>query len=196
VAALGVELDPERHVKRPQPGRRKVVGELLDARLVRDGRMRVGAARGRLARVDAALAVHVVQMLGLQVVGLEVLVGDRPRGRYPAVMADLAEVFPAHAEQRRAVEFGVAADVVVGVGVERVAVAVPPHLLCLVFTLHVDGTRVPVVLLARDVVAALEQENALAAGRELPSERAAAGAAADDDHVVVVVGRHEISLVR
>jgi hypothetical protein len=79
------------------------------------------------------------------------------------VVADLAEIFPAHAEQRRAVEFGVAADLVVGVRVELVAIAVTPHLFRLVLALDVDGARIPVVLLARHVVAALEHENALAA---------------------------------
>jgi hypothetical protein len=43
--------------------------------------------------------------------------------------ADLAEVLPAKPEQRRSVEFRVAADVVVRVGVERLAVAVAPLLL-------------------------------------------------------------------
>ena len=55
-------------------------GELGNARLV--GHRRVGkAARGRrLGRVLAALAVDEVQPLGLRVIGLEVLIAQRPRG--------------------------------------------------------------------------------------------------------------------
>ena len=48
----------------------------------------------------------------------------------------------------------------------------------------------PVLDLARDVVAALEQQDALAGRRQLVGERAAAGAAADDDDVVVRIGCH------
>ena len=44
-------------------------------------------------------------------------------------MAKLAEVALAQAEQRGAVELGVAADVVVRVRVERLAVLVVPHFL-------------------------------------------------------------------
>src|SRR5262249_33929983 len=83
-----------------------------------------------------------------------------------------------------AVELRVAADVVVRVGMELAAVSIAPRLLRRVATLEVDGPRAPVGLLARDVAAALEEENALAGRRERREQRAAAGARADDDHVV------------
>ena len=54
-----------------------------------------------------------------------------------------------------------------------------------VLRLDVDRARVPVVLLARDVVAALENQDALARGRQAIGQRSAAGAGADDDDVVV-----------
>ena len=62
-----VEQDPARRVERVVAGRREVVGELLDPRLVRDGRERVRRARRRLGRILAAGAVHLVQLLGASV---------------------------------------------------------------------------------------------------------------------------------
>jgi len=70
----------------------EVVGELLDARLVGDGREWIRLACRRLGRVLAPGAVHVVELFGLRVVGLELVVGDRPGGRDAVVVAKLAEV--------------------------------------------------------------------------------------------------------
>src|SRR5204862_5663149 len=92
-------------------------------------------------------------------------------------------------DQRGAVELGVPADEVVRAGVELLAVAVVPGLLDVVAVLDLDGARVPVLLLARHVAAPLEEEDALARGREAVGERPAPRAGADDDHVVVIV-RH------
>ena len=57
-------------------------------------------------------------------------------------MADLAEVLFAKAEERRAVELGVAADVVVGVRVQLLAVAIAPDL----FGLYLASTLTARVL--------------------------------------------------
>ena len=75
-----------------RPGACEVVGELLDPRLVADRRERVRRARRRLGRVLAARAVHLVELLGLRVVRLHLVVGDRPRRRDAVVVAQLAEV--------------------------------------------------------------------------------------------------------
>src|SRR3954454_14264676 len=63
---------------------------------------------------------------GLVVVRREVVVGDRPRGRHAAVVADLREVALAQPEEDRAVELRVAADEVLLVGLEVGAVLVEP----------------------------------------------------------------------
>ena len=60
-----VEHHAAGRVERVQARRGEIVGELLDARLVRDGRVRVGRAGGRFGRVLAARAVHLVELLGL-----------------------------------------------------------------------------------------------------------------------------------
>src|SRR5947209_9464168 len=110
-------------------------------------------------------------------------------------MLDGAEVFRAEAEQGGAVELRVAADVVVLLGGELVAAGVLPSLVGHVLGVDEHGVGVPVVALAGEVVAALEQQDALARGRELPREGSPAGAAADDDDVVVIVGHGHASLV-
>jgi hypothetical protein len=74
--------------------------------------------------------------------------------------------------------------------VERIAVTVVPDFFRLVFALNVYGARAPVVLLARHIVAALQQENPLAGRRQLAGESPAAGPGADDDHVVMALIVH------
>ena len=71
---LLVEHDADRQRERPMSGAREIVGELLDARLVRHRRMRVGLVARRLGRIAAALAMHVIELLCFGVVGREVAV--------------------------------------------------------------------------------------------------------------------------
>ncbi len=177
---------PARGVEGVQAGRGEVLGELCDARLVRDGGVGVGRARRRFGGVLAARPVHFVELLGLRVVGLHLLVGDRPCGGDAAVVAQLAEVLFAHPVQRRAVQLGGAPDVVVDLRLEGLAGGVIPGVGGDVAVLdeHVGGR--PVLRLAGQPVAALEQQDALARRREVARERAAARAAADDDDVVGV----------
>src|SRR5262249_35282897 len=123
-----VEADPQRHVERPEPESREVVAEPLHARVMADRRVRVRRAGWWVRGVLAALAVHVVKLLGLRVVGLKVLVADRPGGRDAAPVLELVEVLPAQPEERRPVELGVAADPVVRVRMEVRALGGPPGL--------------------------------------------------------------------
>ena len=177
--------DAARRVEGPEPGRLEVVGELLDARLVADRGERVRRRRGRLGRILAARAVDLVELLGERVVRLHLRVVDRPRGRDPVVVAQLAEVLLAQAVQRGAVELRGAADAVVHLRLERLAVLVVPGVRRHVAVVDEHVVGLPVLRLARQPVAALEQQDALARRGEVADERAAAGAAADDDDVVV-----------
>jgi len=130
--------------------------------------------------------MHLVELLCLRVVGLHLLVGDRPRRRDPAVVAQLAEVLFAEAVQGGAIELGRAAHAVVHLRLEWLAVRVVPRVRrdVAVIDEHVGGG--PVLRLARQPVAALQHEDALARGSEVPRERATTGATADDDHVVAL----------
>src|SRR6516225_8917492 len=103
-------------------------------------------------------------------------------------MRQFAEIAFAPAQQDGAVHLGVAADPIVDAWLERLAVLVMPGLARLVAVLGEHGLRTPVFPLTRQVIAAFEDQDALARRGEAISKRAAAGAAADDDHIVRLNG--------
>src|SRR5215203_1957536 len=107
-------------------------------------------------------------------------------------MTNLAEVFLAQTKQGCAVEFRVATDKIVCVRVQLFAINIAPRLFGVVPGVEVDGARAPVVLLARYVIASLQEQNLLTGGREFVGERAATRARADNDYVVVVVVHHDL----
>src|SRR5882724_6150525 len=172
----------------------KIVAECLNSRLMTDRRMWIGTACRGLRGIFAALAVHVIQPFGLQIVRLQVIVGNRPRRGNPSKMLDLTEILPAQTEQRRAVEFGISAHVVIRVRMERLSLLVAPFFFCLILALHIDRARIPVGLLAGNIIAAFQNENAFPGRCERVHKRSATRAGPDDDHVVVVVGIHAVSL--
>ena len=122
-----VEHDPAGGVERVVAGGGEIVGELLDPRLVRDGGVGVGRARGRLGRILATRAVHVVQLLRERVVRLQLVVGDRPRGRDAVVVAELPEILLPQSVERRPVQLRRTADEVVHLRRERPPLGVVPR---------------------------------------------------------------------
>src|SRR5262245_21123866 len=90
----------------------EVVRELLDARLVRNRRVRKRTRARRLCVILLCGAMNQIDPLGLGVVGLEVLVGERPCRGDPAVVVNLTEVVLAKPEKDRTVDLGVASHVV------------------------------------------------------------------------------------
>jgi hypothetical protein len=192
VRARLVELDPQRQVERPpalaapvglQPGDRRIVGHR---------RIGVGRLVALLGRIDAALAVHLPMGLRFGIVGGEVSEPDRPGRRDAAGVLHLIEVALAQPHQGGAVEARVAADEVIAVGRERVAVLVPPLVLGAVAVLDEHRLRIPVLRLARQVRPALQDEDLLAGRRQSLGQRRATGAGAHDDHVEMFV--HGVSL--
>src|SRR6516162_48748 len=191
LAVLLVEQNAERKRKRMIAAPLQAVPELLYAWLVRDGRVTIRPARGRFGRIHTMLAVDMVEMLGLAIERLEVLISKRPGRRNSAVMPDLTEVLLAQTKQRCAVKLGIAANVIMDTGLERLAVLAVPGLLCFVFRFEKDRRSVPILLLARQEIAALQYEDSLARGRQSIGERTASRAGADDDDVVSV-GGHDL----
>src|SRR6185369_10896258 len=183
---LLVKLNAKWSVERFQAKPREVVAQMLYARLVTDRGMRIRSAGTRFCWILAALAVDVIELFGLRIVRLDIIVRNRPCGRDTGVMAKLTEVFLAQSKQRSAVKLGVAADIVVRVRVKFFSVHVSPLFLSLVLAQEIDGFRIPVVLLARHIVAAFEDQDALACWRKFVGQGSAAGAGSDDDHVVMV----------
>src|SRR4030095_233175 len=113
-------------------------GKLLKAWLVAYCRMGVRRASTWLAGILTGGAVHGVELLRCVVIGLQVIVSDRPCRRQTAVMFDLAEIFLSQTKQRGAEEFRIAADVIVGMRVQLLAVFVVPLLFGLVFSFEID----------------------------------------------------------
>src|SRR6516165_783954 len=191
---LLVEHDADRQWKRVMSGALEIVRELLDARLVRDCRERVGLFAGRLGRVAPSLPVHMIKPLGFGVIGCEIYVRQRPGGRHSVSVPDHFKIPLAHTQQYSTVHLGVATDPVMNAGMERATVLVVPGLACLVALFAEDRFRIPILALARQVAAALDDHDALARGSQPVGERAAAGAAADDDDVVAIGAHGVISL--
>src|SRR3569833_3714691 len=99
-----VEHDSEWRVKRAQTFRRKMIAELLYAVFVTYCRIGVRRACGWLRWILATHSMHVIESLGLAVIGLKVAVRDGPSRRRSIVVLDLSKIFFAQAKQRRSIE--------------------------------------------------------------------------------------------
>src|SRR5262249_48595595 len=111
------------------------------------------------------------------------------------IMLELAEILFAHAEERGTVKLRVSADVVVSMGMQVLAVFVFPKLFGVVLRFDVDGLRVPVVALARDVIAALQDQDLLPGGSQVVGECTSTSSRSDNDDVVVLSHRRSPLLV-
>ena len=144
--------------------------------------------RGRRFRwIFATIAMHLVKPFRLGVVRLQIAVADRPRWRDSTVMAQLAEIAFAEPKQRWPIEYRAAVNVVVGVRMQVPSVLVEPCLFRVVVSIDVDDLGIPVCFLARHIVSTLENEDALARGRQMVSQSASTGTGSDDDDVVTVI---------
>jgi hypothetical protein len=131
--------------------------------------------------------VDLIEVLGLGVVGLELVVAEGPGRGDASVVPELSEIFLTEAHQRRPVKLGVPADEVVGTGMKGFPPVVVPRFPDVVLPVGDDGLGVPVVLLPRNVPAPLDEEDLLARRREAIGQGPTAGARSDDDDVVVAV---------
>ena len=111
------------------------------------------------------------------------------------MMAKFAEVLGAETEQRRAVELGVPADVVVDLGLELVAVPVVPMLWREVLPAYEHRVGLPVVALSWQERSSLQPEHLRAVRGEAVPECPAPGSRPDDHNVVVLVVCHAGSLL-
>jgi hypothetical protein len=141
------------------------------------------------------LAVHQIKVLRLGVERLKIVVGDRPRRRDPTMVAKFAEVLRAEPEQRRAVELGVPAHVVVDFRLELIAVPVVPELLREVLPAYEHRVGLPVVALPRQERPPLQPEHLHPVRGEPVPEGSSPGSRTDDHNVVVLVGCHAGSLL-
>src|SRR5258707_5176331 len=153
---------------------------------MRDRRPRVLLRGLSFGRVLAMLAVHLIEPLRPGVVGRQGVVVQRAGWRDPVGELDLAEVGWPQPVEGGTVHLRRAAYEVVHLRLERIAVGVVPGVGGYGPAVDEDGVRVPVRELARQEVAALEEQDLLSRPREGVGERSAAGTAAHDDDVVPI----------
>src|SRR6185312_9419130 len=110
-------------------------------------------------------------------------------------MLNLAEIPLTQPEEDGSVELRIAADEVLLMWLEGLSVLVVPDLVRQVAVLQEDLSAVPVLRLARQVAATLQQQDALARWCQLVRKRPAARTGTDDDDVVVL-GGHGIPFPR
>jgi hypothetical protein len=89
--------------------------------------------------------MHVVQLLGLLIPGLEIAVAQRPGGRNAIAVGELLEIALAQAEMVGAIHLGGPTHEVMAAGLEGLAVAVEPGVLGEVAALLEHLLRIPVL---------------------------------------------------
>src|SRR5450432_1515065 len=136
--------------------RLKLIVNLLDARLVAHRRTRVRLAARGLSRIGAAFAMRLVKNLGFVVVGLVVLVFQRPLGRDTILVPDLFEVALAQSEKSGPVDLRVTADPIGSLRVQWFAFAILPDFVRMIAVLDKDRFGIPVLLLLRQEGTALQ----------------------------------------
>ena len=153
----------------------ETVEELLNARFVRQGRIRIPLARGRLGGILPAQSMHVIELLGGLIIRLKRVVLERPRRRDAVRMPDLIEVLLAQPQQHRPIHLAVAAHKIVQARMKRLAVRAVPGFHRLIAGIDENRFGVPVFALARQVVTALQQQYSLSGLCQAPRHRPAAG---------------------
>jgi hypothetical protein len=103
---------------------------------------------------------------------------------------NLAEILSPQPVERGAEHLGGAADEVMHLRLKGVAVPIVPSVGRDVAVVHEHRRRVPVLRLALEPIAALENEDALSRRGEMPRQSPTAGAAADDDDVEPLIHTH------
>ena len=135
--------------------------------------------------------MHLIEMLGLGVIGLERVVADWPGRRDAVEMAQFAEILLAQTIERRAEHLGGAADKIVNLGLKRLSVRCQPGLRRDVAVDAEDVLDAPVAGFPRQPVAALEDQDPFPGRREPVGQSAPASAAADDDQVIALGHRDQ-----
>ena len=76
----------------------QVVVQFLDTRLMRDRWEQIGRTGRRLGGVGVAPSMDLIEMFGLGIVGLQVVIGDRPGRRNPVVVVEFSKILLAQAK--------------------------------------------------------------------------------------------------
>ena len=140
----------------------------------------------RLGRVFAETPAHLVERFGARIPRLDLVIVERPAGGRAFGVLNRSEILRAVADQHRAIHLGVAADVIVIAGIERLAGGVEPGLLRPEHAALVDRPIVAGFRPVEQPLAALEDDDAGPRRGEPGGQGSAAHAGADDDDVGIV----------
>src|SRR5215469_7833038 len=151
--------------------------------------IRIGTLCWWLRGILATVTVHVILVLGLRIIRLEIVIGNRPSRRNAAGVQGLVEIFPPQTKQRSSEELRVAAYVIMRVRMQLGAMPIAPDFLGLILGVEIHRGRVPVILFAWNVIPAFEHQDLFPRRRELRGESSTARAGSDDDHVIMAHDR-------
>ncbi len=126
-----------------------IIRDRLHIGFVTDRRMGIRLAVGRFGGIASPFSVNIVELFGLGVVRLEVGVFERPFRGNSAFVSDFVKVPFPQSNQGGAVEFGIAADPVAGLGFKGFALLVVPVFIGVVAMVLIDIEGVPVGLFSR-----------------------------------------------
>src|SRR5580704_3463421 len=137
----------------------------------------------RLGRVLASHSAHLKQLFGAAVPRLQHFIRKRPCGRNAIPVFERREVAFAVADQHGAIEFWVAAYVVVVPGIKAVAVRIKPSLGRTKDTALKDRPRVARRRMRAEMEVTLKNRDARAAAGRAVGDSGAADTGADDRHI-------------
>ena len=153
--------------------------------------MAIGPSATWLSRVDTGFAMDPIQRFGAVVIRGEILVAQLPIRSSPLLQREAAKLTLTHALENATPDLAIATQGIDRLGREGVPIGPEPLLTRVVAVLAEQVDVRDVLIRQGHHPAALKQQNALARGRQLSSDRAASSTAADHDDVVVnVVNDH------
>ena len=101
-------------------------------------------------------------------------------------MAQLAKILRAHAQKRRPIDLGIAADIIMDARMERLAVFIKPCFLGRVFAIGKNRAGIPVVFFLGKKRTAFQDQYAFAGRRQGMGQGTAPGACTDNNNIVMI----------
>ena len=131
-----------------------------------------------------------IEFFGSLIVGFEGVVFYWPRRRNSIWVIYFIEVTLAEAQQDAAVDLAIATDKIMKSGMKFLSLRVILGVRRLITRIRKDGLAVPIFPLPRQIIAALQEEDALSCLCQPPGHGAPAWARANDDHIIMLAARH------
>src|SRR5581483_8930883 len=144
------------------------IEQLLDARFMGEGGIRVWLFRRRFGWVFPAQPMNIIEFFGSLVIGLKGVILQRPCRRNTVRMPDFIKIPLTEPQQNGTVDLAVAAHEIMKSGMKALAVGAIPSLRCLIARVHEHRLAVPILAFAWQVATPLQNEDAFAGLRQAP----------------------------